>query len=345
MAKKSKPRTRRRDRQVSGSITLADVARMAGVAVTTASRVFNNPELVSPDTLQRVRDAISRTGYVPNLLAGGLASNRSRLVAAIIPTVSGPVFSSYVEAFTDELAGAGYQVMLGLSGYTHSREDDLLAAIISRRPDGIILTGIVHSPEGRRRLAAAGIPIVETWDLTPTPIDMLVGFSHEKVGAAMAETFHARGLRRPGIISANDPRALLRSKGFAETARKLGMAEPIVSLAPAPAMLGDGRRGLAELLGKRADLDSVMCSSDFLALGVLTEAQARGLAVPGRVAVMGFGDISFAADANPAITTIRVDGNAIGRQAARFIIERLAKRPLTMRTVDVGFSVVSRASL
>src|SRR4051794_30516418 len=167
---KSKSRVRR-ERKVSGSITLADVAKIAGVAVSTASRALNSPELVSPEALQQVKDAVARTGYVPNALAGGLASNRSKLVATIVPTITGPVFSSCIQAITTALGAAGYQVMLGQSDYVASREDDLLAAIISRRPDGMILTGIVHSPESRRRLAAAAIPIVETWDLTPTPID------------------------------------------------------------------------------------------------------------------------------------------------------------------------------
>jgi len=129
---------------------------------------------------------------VPNLLAGGLASTRSRLVAAVVPTISGPVFLETIQSLTEALAERGYQLMLGQAGYAGSREDALLEAIIGRRPDGIVLTGIMHSAEGRKRLLAAGIPVVETWDLTPTPIDMLVGFSHVEVGRAVA------GFCRPG---------------------------------------------------------------------------------------------------------------------------------------------------
>jgi len=341
-----KPKRRaRRERKVSGSITLAEVAKMAGVAVSTASRALNNPEIVSPELLQRVQDAVSRSGYVPNLLAGGLASNRSRLVATIVPTIVGPaLFSSCIQAITDTLAAGGYQAMLGVSGYVDSREDALLAAIISRRPDGIILTGIVHSPEGRRRLAAAGIPVVETWDLTPTPIDMLVGFSHEKVGAATAEYFHKRGARRPGIISANDSRALQRNRGFTETAKKLGLPEIPIHLTLPPTTIGAGRSGLRSLLEQCPDLDAVACSSDYLALGVVIEAQQRGIKVPGQLAVVGFGDLNFAADVHPTLSTVRIDGEVIGTQAARFIIDRIEGRPVLNRVVDVGFSIVTRES-
>jgi LacI family gluconate utilization system Gnt-I transcriptional repressor len=202
----------------------------------------------------------------------------------------------------------------------------------------------VHSPEGRRKLAAAGIPVVETWDLTPTPIDMLVGFSHEKVGAAMAEYFHARGARRPGIISANDSRALQRNRGFVDAARKLGMTDIPVHLTPPPTTVGYGRSGLKSLLQRCPDLDAVSCSSDYLALGVVIEAQQLKLKVPDRLAVVGFGDLNFAPDVDPPLSTVRIDGEAIGQQAAKFIIDKIEGRPVPNRVVNVGFSIVTRKS-
>lgn len=340
----STPARERRARRGSGRITLADVAKLAGVSAITASRALNTPDQVSPETLRRVREAVDRTGYVPNMLAGGLASTRSRLVAAVVPTIAGPVFLETIQALTEALAESGYQLMLGQSGYTHSREDALLDAIIGRRPDGIMLTGIMRSPEGRRRLLAAGIPVVETWDLTPTPIDMLVGFSHEKVGAAAAESLHAHGRRRLAIVTADDPRAGVRRDGFVQAAARLGIPDVAARVVPAPSALGHGRTGLAELLASHPDIDAVFCSSDVLALGAIIEAQARGIAVPERLAVFGFGDFAFARDTHPALTTIRIDGTAIGRQAARFIIDRAEGRPVVERVVDIGFSVVQRAS-
>jgi len=338
----SVPARERRARRGSGRITLADVAKLAGVSAITASRALNTPDRVSPDALQRVREAIERTGYVPNMLAGGLASTRSRLVAAVVPTIAGPVFLETIEALTEALAESGYQLMLGQSGYANSREDALLDAIIGRRPDGIMLTGIMRSAAGRRRLLAAGIPVVETWDLTPTPIDMLVGFSHEKVGTAAAEYLHAHGRRRLAIVTADDPRAGVRRESFVQTVGRLGIAE--VAVCVVPSALGHGRSGLADLLARRPDVDAVFCSSDVLALGVITEAQARAISVPGRLAVFGFGDFAFARDTYPALTTIRIDGTGIGRQAARFIIDRAEGRPVADRVVDVGFSIVQRAS-
>ena len=153
------PGTPRRSRRGTGAVTLHDVAKLAGVAPITASRALNTPAQVSEEVRKKVADAVARTGYVPNRLAGSLASTRSRLVAAVVPTIAGPVFLETVQSLTEALAEQGYQLMLGQAGYAGNREDALLDAIIGRRPDGIVLTGILHSPEGRRRLMACGIPV------------------------------------------------------------------------------------------------------------------------------------------------------------------------------------------
>jgi LacI family transcriptional regulator, gluconate utilization system Gnt-I transcriptional repressor len=334
----------RRGRRSTGAITLFDVARLAGVSAITVSRALNEPDKVSADTLERVNEAIVRTGYVPNRVAGGLASSRSRLVAALVPTISGLVFLETVQAMTETLNAAGYQVMLGQSGYDATHEDALLDAIIGRRPDGVIITGVMHSPLARRRLSAAGIPIVETWDLTPTPIDMLVGFSHEKVGAAVAEYLAYRQVQRPAMISADDYRASLRRKGFLEGLEKLGHEGVPVRMVGTPTTLGSGRRALSEMLDAHPEVDAVFCSSDVLALGAITEATSRGIAIPRQLRIFGFGDLDFAAHTYPALSTVRIDGTAIGRQAAQFVIDRAAGREISKRVIDIGFKLIARAS-
>src|SRR6185436_10400897 len=249
----------------TGSVTLADVAMLAGVSPITVSRVVNRPELVTAETLEHVQQVIDRTGYVPNMLAGGLASRRSRLVAAIVPSITNAIFVDSVQAFTDRLWEAGYQVLLGLSGYPATREDALLAAVLSRRPDAIYLTGINHSPEARQRLINARIPVVETWDMTPTPIDMLVGFSHEQIGEAVARHLLAKGYRSFGLLWADDARALARRRGFLAEVEAHGCEQVEVVTVPAPSTLTLGRQGLARLLEQGARPTAVFCSSDLLA--------------------------------------------------------------------------------
>ena len=335
----------RRARRGSGAVTLHDVARLAGVAPISASRALNTPDQVSEELLRKVTEAVAHTGYVPNRVAGGLASARSRLVAVLVPTISGPVFLETINALTEALAAHGYQLMLGQSGYADSREDALLDAIIGRRPDGIVLTGIMRSPEGRQRLLAAGIPVVETWDFTPTPLDMLVGFSHEEVGRTVVDFLLSKGRRRLAVIAGDDERSQRRHLAFQAAAQAAGLGEVPVMMVPAPTTLKRGRWALCALMKSHPGIDAIFCSSDLLALGVMTEAQSRGISIPGRLAVMGFGDLEFAADLHPALTTVRVDGQAIGRHAAQFIVDRAEGREITEPVIDVGFSIIERDSV
>lgn len=339
------PKASSRNARAAHTVTAHDVARVAGVSAITVSRALNTPHQVAAETLRRVQAAIAQTGYVPNLLAKSLNANTStRLVAAVVPTISGPIFAASMQALTKALAAERYQLMLGQTFYEAGREDDLLDAIIGRRPDGIVLTGVMHSALGRRRLQAAGIPVVETWDLTDDPIDMVVGFSHEKVGAAVCDFLHRKGCRRIAVIAARDVRAERRTAAFQKHARTLGLSEVPVVFAEAPGTLAGGRACFAQLMALQPDTDAVFCSSDMLALGALTEAQALGVSIPERMAVVGFGDLDFARSLHPALASVRVDGDAIGGQAARFIIDAAQGKPIAERVVDVGFTIVDRHS-
>ncbi|MGJ7491275.1 LacI family DNA-binding transcriptional regulator [Variovorax sp. ZT4R33] len=320
--------------------TLHDVAREAGVSLITASRALSNPGVVSVRTIEKVRQAVQATGYIPNLLAGSLKSRRSLMVACLVPTISVAQFLPTVQSLTSVLDDAGYQLILGQTGYDHSREEALLTTMMSRRPDAIVMTGLVQSPRARDLLAKVGIPVVETWDLSERPIDMLVGFSHVKVGGAIAGYFLGKGWQRVGIATGDDQRGAMRREGFLAT---IGRDVP-TAVVPAPSSMELGRRALDELLRKDPALRAVYCSSDQLAQGVIAEALGRGLRVPEDLAVCGFGNADFAAHMHPSLTTVHVDGAAIGVIAAQLIVDRCRGVAVARPVVDVGFRIVERRS-
>ena len=334
----------KKSRRSSGAITLKDVAKLAGVAPITASRAVNTPGRVSPDVLKKVQDAIQRTGYVPNRVAGGLASSRSRLIAAVVPSMVVSVFVEMIETLNNSLFEAGYQLMLGQSGYSLEREEALVESIIGRRPDGIFLTGIMQSAKGRARLLASGIPVVESWDLTPTPLDMLIGFSHIEVGREVANFLLAKGRKKFALIQSGDERAKRRAVAFCETISQHGLANVWVDNVGDARSLKSGREALHRILSHVPDVDAIFCSSDLLAMGVVTEAIARGIAIPQRLSVVGFGDVPYLANMVPALTTVHINGREIGQKAASYLIERAEGRTVTEPIVDVGFTIVERDS-
>lgn len=326
------------------SITLKDVARLAGLSPITVSRALHNPRLVRPETIARVKEAAAAIGYIPNMLAGSLATRRSRLVAAIVPQLSNTMFAETVQGLNDELSAHGYQLLLSVSNYSRQKEEDLLAAILSRQPDGIVLTGIKHHPGVRKKLLATGVPVIETWDLTPSPIDVAIGFSQEKIGERVAQHLLDRGYRRFASIYGRDERADRRRLAFEAELLRQGVTPVATHLGPPPTTVNLGRQGLREILDGGHDPDVVVCSSDVLALGALIEAAAQGIAVPDRLGIMGFGDFDFAAHTHPSLSSVRIDKRAIGVRAAQALIARIEGRPLTSHVVDVGFELVERGT-
>ncbi len=322
-------------------VKLIDVAAAAGVAPMTVSRVLNTPDRVARDTADRVRAAIDALGYVPNLLAGGLSSRRSRIVAAIVPTVASPIFAASLAAFTEALGQSGYHVVLGLSGYgPDDTEEALVRAILGRRPDGLLLTGTAHSATTHHRLALAGVPMVEIWDLVDDPADMVVGFSHYAVGQAVAGLFLRQGYRRFAAVGAGDPRAMARRHGFTDALPPGSLV--LDEVLSAPASMQGGRAAVARLPMNDAPI-GLFCSSDAAAAGAVMEAAARGIAVPERLAVCGFGDLEVGQAIEPAITTVSVDGAEIGNTAARCLLARLSGREAPRR-VAMPFRIVERGS-
>lgn len=327
------------------AVTMADVGRLAGVSQVTVSRALSTPDKVSPDTLQRIQAAIARTGYVPNAVAGALASNRSRLVAALVPSVTNIVYASMLHAFSHIMWGQGYQIMLSETGFDPEREEQAIATHLSRRPDAMLLTGVQHSTGARRMLINAGIPVVEIWDLSDTPIDSCVGFSHAAAGEAAADFALEAGYRHAATITAGDERARRRRDAFAArfTQRRPGTVTSIEY--STSATLGMGRQALADLIERDLSPGTVIfCSSDQFAQGVLVEAAARSLSVPGELAVIGFGDQDFAEVTDPALTTIRIDREALGRSAANLLIDRFNDRARTGAVHNIGFTLIRRAS-
>jgi LacI family transcriptional regulator, gluconate utilization system Gnt-I transcriptional repressor len=330
-------------------VTLADVAREAGVSKITASRALANPDVVSPETRKRVHEAVVRTGYVPNLLAGALRSNRTRLIACLVSTIgSGSVFMDAVQAMTEVLESAGYQVILGQRGYDVSQEERLVEAVLARRPDGLVLMGTVRSEGARRRLESTRIPLVEAWDLAPEPVDSMVGFSHRKVGAAAARYLHAKGRRRLAFTTTDEWRGAQRAQGFADAARRLGLVSKGADVPSwrftAPSRLRHGREGLAQLLQQQPDTDAIFCSTDLVALGALVEARVRGIAVPEQLAIIGFGDADYAVDTDPPLTTVRVDSVALGRRTAEMLMARIAGDTEPGQVLDLGFDIIERGT-
>ena len=319
--------------------TLDDVATLAGVSSATVSRYLNSPGVVAKATAERIAKAIKDIGYIPNLLAGGLASSRSKQVSVLIPHLSDSIFNETIESMSEELVAGGITVMLGLTGVSAERTAKLIMAALSRRVDAIISTGLL-TPEIEELLRRSKVRFIQIWELPENPIDIAIGFSHREVGRDIARFLRTRGYRLPHIITAEGKRAAQRRDGFVAEWQASGGEVPTEDSVTIPSRFGQARRAFSEMRRLERMPDVVVCGSDHLAQGIIVEAQFAGLRVPEDLAVIGFGNASLAGEMRPTITTVDIDGARIAREA----IAAIDRADSGNRIVDVGFRLIARES-
>ncbi|MEC7962584.1 MAG: LacI family DNA-binding transcriptional regulator, partial [Pseudomonadota bacterium] len=163
-------------------LTLRDVSEASGVSEMTVSRVLRNRSDVSQATREKVLQAAKQLGYVPNKIAGALASQRVNLVGVIIPSMSNMVFPEVMTGISRVLEDTDLQPVVGITDYMPEKEEKVLYEMLSWRPSGVIIAGLEHSEASRAMLRAAGIPVVEIMDVDGDPIDAMVGISHRRAG-------------------------------------------------------------------------------------------------------------------------------------------------------------------
>jgi LacI family gluconate utilization system Gnt-I transcriptional repressor len=302
---------------------------------------------VRPATRARVEAVVRRTGYRPDPMAQALASRRSGVIAAIVPLLTNSLIAEIVQGLTDGFAGSERHLVIGASGFSAAKEEELIRTFLSRQVEAVYLTGTSHSAAAARLLRASGIPVVEGGNLPRRPIDMAVGYSNVDAAAAITRHLIARGYDPIGTIGADpqdNDRARDRRRGFAAALAAAGRRlDPALAIETSLDMVA-GARAMGTLLDRRRRPRAVFCSADAIAAGALFECQRRGVAVPGEVAIAGFDDLDIAGQVVPALTTIRVPRYALGREAARLIRARLAGEPVAQRTLDLGFTLVVRDS-
>ncbi|MCL5779020.1 LacI family DNA-binding transcriptional regulator [Limibaculum sp. FT325] len=304
------------------SPTLADVARLAGVSEMTVSRAISGRGYVSDETRRQVEAAAAAVGYTPNRLAGALASERTPLVAVVLPTLFNAVFPEVLAGIGQGLEPGGMTPVFGVTEYCAETEERVVRELLSWRPAGMIVTGLEHSDGTRRLLAGCGARVAEIMDTDGTPVAACFGLSHRAVGAEMARHLLARGYRRFGYAGAfldHDLRARKRRDGFIEAVRDAG-ARVVRELAPAErSSMLLGRRLTADLLACGERIDAIFFSNDDMAAGGLMHCLAHGVEVPGGVALAGFNGLELGEALPIPLTTFRSPRFEIGRAAAAWI--------------------------
>ena len=328
-------------------IGVRDIARRVGVAPMTVSRVISNPDLVSAETRARVLHAIEEAGFVPNRLASSMRRS-GRIIGTVVPPLINSGIAEQVQGMSDECQAGGYSMLLVQGEFTREGEETAIRTLLGWRPAGMVLQSFVQGQTARALLEGAGAPVVEISEIKGSqPIDMLVGVSNFETAYAMTMHLAAKGYRRIGFVSTpvhGNDRLRQRRTGYYAALAELGMMSDAEMEVEAGLTARGGAEALVSLTERHADIDAVFFSSDTLAVGAIQECHRRGWAVPGRIAIAGYGDIDLAPELFPPLTTVRVDRYGMGRTAVRQLLARLRGAGHQPAVTSIGFEIIDRAS-
>lgn len=304
--------------------------------------------MVSEALRQRVEAAVAELQYIPNSLASALASTRTNIVGVIVPSLTNGVFDDYVLAIEEVLQPAGFQLLVLNVHYSEIEEERAIQTLLGYHPEAMIVTGVDQTERSRQLLRNAGVPVVQTMDVTDEPIDLNIGLDHGEAGAAAVRYLHELGHTKIAHLTARgDPRARRRHAGYLRQMRALGLPTTgLVQSLPRISNTEMGRELFSKVLADVPDVTAVFTCNDDLALGTLFECQARGLRVPEDIAIVGFNDLDFCAAAVPPLTSVSTGRQQMGKWAAEAILEIIrgsGARP-EPRRVDLGFTIMQRGS-
>ncbi len=334
----------------TGRVTLADVARAAGVSPSTASRALRGERAVDPQLVARVRVTSDKLGYVPDPAARALASQRSDHVAILIPLLSNALFVDLLESAQATLRQAGFQTLIGVTHYDSGEEEQLLREQLVHRPAGLLVTGLDHSAATRQLIARSGVPCVHLMELPPAGMaeaaSHCVGFRQVDAGAALTRRLLAKGYRRIAFAAAQlDPRVMQRLHGWRIALQEAGLHTPTLEwLNPASSSLALGGVLFEQIMQQTPAVDAIFFCNDDLAQGALLAAMRRGIQVPGQVAIAGFNDLTGSDQMVPPLTTVRTPRAQIGESAAQMLLSLMRGEQPPHPLLDVGFEIVERAS-
>lgn len=307
-------------------LTLRDVSEASGVSEMTVSRVLRGRGDVSEATRERVLKAAKELGYVPNKIAGALASQKVNLVAVVIPSMSNMVFPEVMTGVNNVLEGTELQPVVGITNYMPEKEEKVLYQMLSWRPSAVIIAGLEHSEASRAMLTNSGIPVIQIMDVDGEPIDTAVGISHRRAGRQMANAIIEAGYSKIGFMGTKMPldhRARKRFEGFTEALAKTGIEVQDQEFYSGGSALAKGRDMTHEMLERSPDLDFLYYSNDMIGAGGLLHLLDAGVRIPDDIGLAGFNGVELLHGLPMQLATMDACRVEIGERAAQIVADRV----------------------
>ena len=332
-------------------LQMADIARLAGVSVSTVSRALNGSKLINPETRERIEQLARSLNYSINLSAQNLRLQRNQTVAVVVPYdaqsrqhISDPFFLSIVGSIADALTDRGYDMLL--SRVDAEALDSAAALYDSGKAIGIVIIGQWRHHDQLNELAARKVPVVVWGGQMPQQLYCSVG--GDNIGGGLLGTRHLlqQGCRRIVFLGdAQLPEVHLRRRGYEQALLEAGLPpDPALEL-PVPFEIIAAREALDRLCASELVFDGVVACSDLLALQAVQAVRASGRDVPGDVAVVGYDDMPLATWSDPPLTTVHQPVAVAGAEIVEALLALLRGERAAPRTLPVHLVVRASAPL
>ncbi|MBO9474333.1 LacI family DNA-binding transcriptional regulator [Shimia sp. R10_1] len=328
-------------------LLLKDIAKLAGVSEMTASRAMRGAQDVSESTRHKVEQIAREVGYVPNRIAGALASSKVNLVGVVVPSLNSSVFPEVLSGISSKLKDTPLKPVIGVTGYDLLEEEEVIREMLSWRPTGVVVAGLEHNDAARKMLAAAECPIVEVMDVDGDPVKHCVGISHLEAGRVMAQAILKAGYRKIGFIGTKMPqdyRAEKRLKGFEQALEAEGISLFDQELYSGVSSIETGHQLTEMLLARTPELECIYFSSDVLCVGAYMHCLSKGISVPNELALAGFNNLELLRGLPMELATTDAHRFEIGQKAAEIILETQSAGAAA-RTVKLEPQVTTGQSL
>lgn len=328
------------------TVTLVEIAQMAGVSVSTVSRALSNGAYpLKEETRQRILDLAEEMGYKPNLVARSLQSNRSHVVGVIVDRMQSPFAAATVQGIQEILRNEGYSISIAYSNRDQELAEEAISSFYSRQMDGIIILNSWLHHFNDRILSLQNRPFIFVNRLFGNCMCNCVG-PGDHIGAQIA-TQHLidLGHQRIGYINGREDwiEAQNRLAGYQDVLSQQGLPVDQALIKQGNWGVDSGYQAAQELLSLQEKPTAIFAANDIMALGAIYAIQEAGLHVPDDIAVVGYDDRDFAAWIRPALTTIRMPSYEMGQAAARLLLKQFSGEELEDATQIPGKLIIRQS--
>lgn len=327
--------------------TLEDVAEAAGVSPSTISRAINTPDRVAEGTRKRIEEAIEKLGYTPNFGGRALATRRTNIIGAVIPSMANSVFAGGIQAFQEVLAREKVTLLIGSSNYDPDYEFEQIQTLISHGADGMLLVGSNRPERTQQFLSARRIPTLNVWCFQNDPAHLYVGFDNFRAAFELAKLVLKYGHRSVGIVSGiteGNDRALDRLRGMRAAFEAPGTGARVEIVEQTKYSFDHAAKAFDSVIAQAPRPTVILAGNDVLAAGMIMRAKALGIRVPEDISITGFDDIAIAQFVEPGLTTVRVPQQQMGQRAAEELMAEI-RSPGSGQSVELLTHIIQRGSL